>query len=260
MNIFLCIDDTDSIESRGTGELAEMISDFIEKSNWGKTSMVTRHQLLLHKDIPYTSHNSSMCFEAEIEDEYLQNIIEYASDFLKRESEPKSDPGLCVVSMDYLKDSKKLIEFGNKAKKLVLTKEDAYDLAKELNIHLSEHGGSGQGIIGALAGSGLRLSGNDGWFKGSNKLNPSNKIIKVSELCSYSNIDAVRAIDGKYLEDEEEVILGKMVKSMLIDGKAVILVDKTKEEDTEAKWKVCGKRQLMDYEEMKLNVVKEWKK
>lgn len=257
MKIFLCIDDTDSIESRGTGELAEMIADSIKEFNWGKTCMITRHQLLLHKDIPYTSHNSSMCFEAEIEEKYLQNVIDYASEFLERESEPKSDPGLCVVVEDYLKDSKKLMDFGNKAKKVILTKEDAYELAKELNIHLSEHGGSGQGIIGALAGAGLRISGNDGWFKGSNKLNPSNKIIKVSELCSYSNIDAVRDINGKYLENDEEVILGKMVKSMLIDGKAVILVDKAKEEGTEDKWKVCGKRQLMDYEEMKLNVVKE---
>ena len=253
MKIFLCIDDTDSIESRGTGELAEIIANSIEKLNWGKAGMVTRHQLLLHKDIPYTSHNSSMCFEAEIEEKQLENLIKYASEFLEKESEPKSDPGLCVVSMDFLIDSRKLIEFGYKTKKTILTKEEAYKLAKELNIHLSEHGGSGQGVIGALAGAGLRLSGNDGWFKGSNKLNPSNNIIKVSELCSYSNIDAVKDINGKYLEDKEEVILGKMVKSMLIDGKAVILVDKAKE-DSNIKWKVCGKRQLMDYEEMKLNV------
>lgn len=257
MNILLCIDDTDSIESRGTGELAEMISDAIKEFNWGKTQLVTRHQLLLHKDIPYTSHNSSMCFEAEIEEKYLQNIIEYASEFLERESEPKSDPGLCIVAVDYLKDSKKLIDFGHRAKKIILTKEDAYELAKNLNIHLSEHGGSGQGVIGALAGAGLRLSGNDGWFRGSNKINPLNKIIKVSELCSYSNIDAVRTIDGKYLEDGEDVILGKMVKSMLIEGRAVVLVDEAKDKDAEVKWKVCGKREIMDYEEMKLNVVKE---
>lgn len=254
MNILLCIDDTDSIDSRGTGELAENIANAIEGSGWGKTSSVTRHQLLLHKDIPYTSHNSSMCFEAEIEEKYLNNIVDYASDYLKNESEPESDPGLCVVVIDRLKDNNKLIEFGYKAKRAVLTKGNAYDLAKELDIHLSEHGGSGQGVIGALAGTGLRLSGNDGWFKGSHKVFPSNCIIKVLELCSHNNIDKVRSIDGKYLDDYEEIILGKLVKTMLIEGKAVILVDEADIKCEAAKWKTCSKKQLMKYEEMKLSV------
>ena len=153
MNILLCIDDTDSIDSRGTGELAENIANAIENCGWGKTSSVTRHQLLLHKDIPYTSHNSSMCFEAEIQEKYLKNIVDYASGYLKNESEPESDPGLCVVVADYLNDNNKLINFGYKAKRTILTKENAYDVAKELDIHLSEHGGSGQGVIGALCWS-----------------------------------------------------------------------------------------------------------
>lgn len=254
MNILICIDDTDSIDSRGTGELAEIIARNIENYGWGKTYLVTRHQLLLHKDVPYTSHNSSMCFEAEIEPKYLKNIIDYAADFLNNESEPGSDPGLCVVVTDNLNGNEKLIEFGYKAKRMILTKENAYDLAKELKIHLSEHGGSGLGVIGALAGAGLRLSGNDGWFKGAHKVKTSNSTIKVSELCSYNNIDRVKCIHGEYLEDHEEVVIGKLVKTMLIDGQAVVLVDKVDIEGNGAKWKTCGKQQLMNYEEMKLNV------
>lgn len=254
MNILVCIDDTDSIDSRGTGELAENIADNIESCGWGKTCAVTRHQLLLHKEIQYTSHNSSMCFSAEIQSEHLQNIINYAGDYLKNESEPEADPGLCVVVVDDLRDDKSLIEFGYMAKRMILSKENAYDLAKELNIHLSEHGGSGLGVIGALAGAGLRLSGNDGWFKGAHKVKTSNSIIKVSELCSYKNIDRVKCIHGEYLENNEEVVIGKIVKTMLIDGQAVVLVDKVDIEGNGAKWKTCGKQQLREYEEMKLNV------
>ncbi|GIM29244.1 hypothetical protein CPJCM30710_19100 [Clostridium polyendosporum] len=255
MYILLCIDDTDSIDSRGTGTLAEIIANTIESSGWGKRYAVTRHQLLLHKDIPYTSHNSSMCFGAEIEAKYLQNIIDYTVDFLQRESEPESDPGLCVVVVDYLKDNKKLIDFGYKAKRVVLTKENAYDLAKELKIHLSEHGGTGQGIIGALAGAGLRLSGNDGWFKGSHKIKTSDNIIKVSELCSYNNIDKVRSVEGRYLEDDEMIALGNLVKTVLVEGEFVLLVDEVNEESCGVKWKTCSKQQLRKYEEMKFNVV-----
>ena len=255
MDIIVSIDDTDSIDSRGTGELAEMIASFIENNKWGITQPITRHQLLLHKDIPYTSHNSSMCFKAEINQERLQDIIDYAADFLKRESEPEADPGLCIVVIDNLRDEKKLIDFGQKAKRTILTKEDAWELAKELNIHLSEHGGTGQGIIGALSGAGLRLSGNDGWIKGSHKINSSNNIITAKELCSYKNIDKVRYINGSDLEDNEEIMLGKLVKPMLIEGEFVVLVDKIDKEGNEVKWKCCSKQQLMHIEELKLNVV-----
>ena len=44
---------------------------------------------------------------------------------------------------------------------------DAYLLAEQFpELSLSEHGGTGDGVIGALAGVGLRLSGSDGRIKG----------------------------------------------------------------------------------------------
>jgi hypothetical protein len=255
MYILICIDDTDNIESRGTGELAENIASAIERFSWGKTHPVTRHQLLIHEDIPYTSHNSSMCFGVEIEEKYLQDVIGYAANYLQHESEKEADPGLCVVVVDHLEDKKKLIDFGYKAKKEVLTKENAYGLAKELNIHLSEHGGTGQGVIGALAGVGLRLSGNDGKFKGSHKVNTSKGVIKVSDICSHDNIDKVRSLDGRYLEVDEIIMLEGKVKTVMIEGQSVLLVDEISMESQGAKWKNCSKQQIKKYEEMKLNVV-----
>ena len=35
MHIVLCIDDTDNIDSRGTGELATLIAEAIEEKGWG---------------------------------------------------------------------------------------------------------------------------------------------------------------------------------------------------------------------------------
>jgi len=251
MQILVCIDDTDNIESRGTGELAEMIAQAIEKQDWGKCSWITRHQLLLDPAVPYTSHNSSMCFKADINIEYLQQIIDYAANFLEQESQVDADPGLCVIVIDDFLDTKSLIDFGYRVKREVVTKDDAYNLASRLNVHLSEHGGTGQGIIGALAGAGLRLSDNDGWIKGKIKINAPNNIINVRDLCSHPAIDKVRNMHGGYLEDSELIVLGAMVKSIIMEGRAVVLVHKSDEANDLSLWTTCSKKQLANYEELR---------
>ena len=182
MDILLCIDDTDNLESVGTGELAENMADGIQELYGGKCSAITRHQLYVHEDIPYTSHNSSMCFKASIADEALEPIIRYGIDFLERESASGSDPGFCVAPLHTIADIKELIRFGRTAKQEVLTKDAAYDLARRQRVHLSEHGGTGQGIIGALAGIGLRLSGNDGRFKGWFHFEGKDRIMEAGRL------------------------------------------------------------------------------
>lgn len=251
MQILLCIDDTDSIDSRGTGELADMIAGAIEEYGWGKCSWITRHQLLLDPAVPYTSHNSSMCFQADIANGCLQQVIDYASDFLVRECHPESDPGLCVAVIDEVPDNKSLIDFGYKAKQAVVTKEEAYGLARRLSIHLSEHGGTGQGIIGALAGVGLRLSNNDGRVKGKIKIDVPDNIITVQDLCSHPGVDKVRSFDGRYLDDSETVLLGNMVKPVIVEGQTVILVQQSNNNDGRTVWKTCSKDQLRDFEEMR---------
>ena len=129
MRILICIDDTDNLESRGTGDLAAEIARETVKKGWGKCSYITRHQLLVHPDIPYTSHNSAMCFAAEIEASSLESIIDYAAAFLARESAPGSDPGLCVAAIDRLENPEQLIVFGQKAKQSVVSMAEAYALA-----------------------------------------------------------------------------------------------------------------------------------
>ena len=61
MNIFICIDDTDNLESIGTGEVLEELMAALDAQQLAQCSFVTRHQLFIHPDIAYTSHNSSMC-------------------------------------------------------------------------------------------------------------------------------------------------------------------------------------------------------
>ncbi len=119
MQTLVCIDDTDCLGSRGTGHLAAILADDIEERGWGKCFAITRHQLFVHPDIPYTSHNSAMCFAVDLDELMLDSFIDYGSVFLRRESAEGSDPGFCVVVPERLGRPEMLVKFGYKAKKVV---------------------------------------------------------------------------------------------------------------------------------------------
>jgi hypothetical protein len=247
MRIVISIDDTDNLESRGTGELASQIAEELEKNGWGISSYVTRHQLLVHPDIPYTSHNSAMCFTAEVDEATVDTIVTHAADFLARESAPGSDPGLCVAVVDRLHDPDCLLRFGLKAKKEVLTKEEAYKAARCTGVHLSEHGGSGLGVIGALAGAGLRLGGNDGRLKGSIDVATTQGMVSIGELLNHPHVNAIRAIDGSEVHKEDLVKIGEKAKTVLLDGKAVLLVSAAQGDTDGASWQTIPRQQLKRY-------------
>lgn len=246
MKILLCIDDTDNLESRGTGELASLLAEEIEARTWGLTRFVTRHQLLVHPDVPYTSHNSSMCFEADIRAEVLEPLISYAGEFLERESAPGSDPGLCVSVVEHLADPEAIITFGREAKGTVLTKQQAYDLARRLGVHLSEHGGTGHGVVGALAGVGLRLSGNDGRLKGWLRIETDNGLARVEQILAQTTLGGVRSMDGNLLGPDEIVAIDSKPKAVLFEGQAFLMV--SPESGTEVvRWRTTPRQQLKRY-------------
>jgi len=248
VNILVSIDDTDNIESRGTGALASLLSDALENNSWGRCRPVTRHQMLLHPDIPYTSHNSSMCFVAETQTEFLDAFTEFAQSFLQRESASGSDPGLCIVNRDRLGDPNALMAFGKKAKTTIVTKEEAYQLAERLDVHLSEHGGTGLGVIGALAGCGLRLTGNDGRFRGHFKVSAEGDRLSVAELRQQTGVDVVKSLNGAVLQDEEVAQIGEKVKAVLQNGKSTLLVFADPgAQPGQTVWRTCTKQQLRDY-------------
>jgi hypothetical protein len=224
MNVLICIDDTDNLESRGTGELATILAAEIEQRSWGRCDFVTRHQLLVHPDVPYTSHNSSMCFAADLDLAHLDTLIAYAGDFLREESAVGSDPGLCVSVIDQLTDPEAVIAYGRSAKKEVLNKMMAYDLAAQLGVHLSEHGGTGQGVVGALAGIGLRLSGNDGRMKGWLRIETQDGLASVADVMAQTSLGGVRTMEGELLTAGEMVEVDSKPKAVFLDGQIYLMV------------------------------------
>ena len=68
MNYLISIDDTDDVtKAVSTGGIAEEIGRVLTKEGGRIRDGISRHQLLLSDEIAYTSHNSAMCIEIEID-------------------------------------------------------------------------------------------------------------------------------------------------------------------------------------------------
>ena len=157
--VHIGIDDTDNATSRGTGHLARQVLAECAKRGH-KPISVTRHQLLIDPRIPYTSHNSGACVTVEANGD--PTSLDFVFDFVAERSAEGSDPGVCIMpARDIHVD---LQDFGRHATCEVLEIDEALELAKRYNLDLRPLGGTGQGIIGALASPALRSTGNDGRF------------------------------------------------------------------------------------------------
>lgn len=245
MRIYICIDDTDDLtKSTSTGKIADMIGRAITEKYDGRIDRgVTRHQLLIHEDIDYTSHNSSMCMVIDIEGATVEQMKETAEEVLRINMAASSDPGLCFCRMDQLKEPQLLIAYGKRAQKEVIQKEEAYALAKQIGgTVLEEYGGTGIGVIGALAGIGLRLSGSDGVFRGGKGIAEAGETHTVAEWKEKSRIEQIIDFDsGMVLPDDTQVTVGDQMKTCLVDHKVSLVC---KPED--GRYRVCKKKELYE--------------
>ena len=226
MHYWVCADDTDMPGTAGTGRILQGICTELEQKNMGICSPISRHQLFVHRDIPYTSHNSAMCLEIDLAEEIsLPRLTEFMARRIEGLSPDGADPGLCIAGPLAPEARDRLIHFGTKAKQSVLSKEEALDLAQDLGIHLSEHGGTGQGVIGALAGLGLRLSGNDGRYRGWHYPGKPGEVLGAGELCRFASVGRLVSTEGKVLAPEIKVVLAsERIKTMRRDHRQVVVV------------------------------------
>ncbi|WP_297917028.1 hypothetical protein [uncultured Campylobacter sp.] len=200
----LCIDDTDELGGEiSTGLLAEEIAAFA--GSFAPVSFVTRHQLLLDPRINYTSHNSCMCFEAWLSESQKQSVLNFALELLERKSALGAEPGIAAAFEKDILNVQELINFGRSAKEIFLSMERAFETASAQNVFLKELKSGARGVIGALAGIGLRLSGNDGKIRGKFELKESN--LSVAELLGLNFIEAVADKNFKPLSPDERVNL-----------------------------------------------------
>jgi hypothetical protein len=237
MRYLIGIDDTDNLESRGTGHRARQMAELLAQMDLACVLGITRHQLLVSPEIPYTSHNSSACLLVEAEVEKEDAIWAACCDFLLRESASGSDAGLCLAPWQGVSDAVRA--FGARAKQVVLTQLDAVEIARDGVIRLQGLTGTHGGIIGALAGVGLQHAGNDGRFLWLPGLRDLSGIHSVAEICAHGPIDAIRPFDGLDLSPETLVDVGEWVRPILRGGRAILIV-----EEQENEWHIIPKERI----------------
>jgi tRNA(Ile2) C34 agmatinyltransferase TiaS len=188
---FIGLDDTDTLDSRGTGHLARQIAAALAVDY--PVLGVTRHQLLLDPRVPCTKNNSSAAILLNV-DGNLDPIIllERVRALMLDSYQPGSDPGLCVASMV----PAAITEFGRRAQRQLVTQGEAQALAEAHGIPLLGLGGTGDGIIGALAAVGLATSGEDGRYVLVGRSRELSGLQPVSVLLA-AGIPAVQTADGQ---------------------------------------------------------------
>jgi hypothetical protein len=221
MRVYVGFDDTDTLDAdRGTGKLARWFEGALPEGCrlWG----VVRQQLLVDPGIAYTSHNSSACAVVEcVDPSCLKPVLEGAIKHIESYALPGSDPGLCVVS-DRDLCLPDLTRFGLACTNSIMTQRDAL---KTVNgAHLSAHGGTNDGIIGAAAAVGLTASG---W---------SGRLIEFGGLRGFPPIISVEALeraginvislgrDAEVPAPDDTVETFGWLRPRLFGGKAVLLI------------------------------------
>lgn len=237
MHVYIAIDDTDNLESRGTGFRARQLALGLREAGLATPLAVVRHQLLVHPDIPYTSHNSSASILVETEKD-KKKIIAYGEEFLLRESADGADAGLCVADENQISPS--IILWGELAKRMVLTEEEAYSLSSNCGIYLKGLTGRKTGVIGSLAAVGLAVVGNDGrvlWLK---NLRETSGILSISELKSRVGIDEIISVSGLIVNENDLINTGEWCRPIMLNKKITIFVEEDKQHET-YQWRVASK-------------------
>ncbi len=221
MRVFVGFDDTDANDSEyGTGKVARWFQPMLPEGC--RCQGVVRQQLLVCDDIPYTSHNSAACMVLEVAaPDLLASLVEQAVRHIEAHAADGSDPGLCVVAEDHpaLAD---LMAFGRRCTHAVASQAEALHQAD--GAHLSGHGGTHDGIIGAAAAVGLTASGWSGRYIEFGNLRGAPEVMTVADI-QRQNIEVVAEDrDAQIPAPGDRVLTHRWLRPRLIGHRPVLLV------------------------------------
>ena len=221
------VDDTDAGASIGTGALARELQVHLLQHVGGRAEGITRHQLLIHPDIPYTSHNSSACLSVWLPAS-RQDVVATCERFVRFLFHSGADPGLCVA--DHAAPSPRFVELGRRAQSEVVAKDEALARGRDEGVHLAELGGTGLGVIGALAACALRMSGDDGRFIQLDGIRELKGDLTVRDIQARSPIAHIEDETGVRLGPDCLVHTNGWVRPGLVNGAIVLRVTRTGDE------------------------------
>jgi hypothetical protein len=235
VRIYVGFDDTDNLgAAQGTGKLARWFEGKLPEGC--SLEGVLRQQLLVSEGIPYTSHNSAACVIVNAPaTTFVQVLIENAIAHLEVCSLDGSDPGVCVAGEGDASLSG-LVEFGLVCTRKIVTQKQAIKAAS--NVHLSGHGGTNDGIIGAAAAVGLTASGWNGRFIEYRGLRNFSDVVSVADLERSDMVVVSIDRDARVPAPEDVVHTKGWLRSRLWGSRAVVMVAPI----GEGVWKSVGEK------------------
>lgn len=216
------IDDTDVLgAAMGTGKLVRLLAERLPPV-WRMVGVV-RHQLLVHPDVPFTSHNSPACAVVERADPAAadpQDLVQRAHAHVLALCSEGSDPGVCVAPWSGVSEA--LMHFGRRCGRDVVTQAEAYAAAGDLSLH--GLGGTDDGVIGAAAAVGLTRWGYAGRFIEYGELRALPETVSVAELEALGIEVVSMAHDAPPLTRECRILARGKVRPRLIAGRPILPV------------------------------------
>ena len=158
--IYIALDDTDMLDTRGTGHLAREIAAKLAETY--PLVGVTRHQLSSDPRVPCTHKNSSAVIHLDAPADAVPDLLAQTKALMLADFILGSDPGLCVAADEQVPEA--ITEFGYKAKNGYVPQSEAWAVAAQHGMSLFGLGGTEDGVIGALASVGLAAGGDDGRY------------------------------------------------------------------------------------------------
>ncbi|HSI21597.1 MAG TPA: hypothetical protein VK959_01125 [Methylophilaceae bacterium] len=246
IDVLIGLDDTDNLESCGTGFHARTIASELKARGLASPAHITRHQLLMSPLVPYTSHNSAACVRVSAEAGNIPSILDYCRDYLVANSAEGSDAGLCVAAENVI--TSEIQRFGFLCKRRRVYQQDARRVAEAYGLPLLGLTGTHDGIIGALSAVGLHASGSDGrllWLKGVREM--TDQVVDLGELFASTGLDIVQSVEGEVLTDSAlKIAMSSWPRAVWMNGEAVLIVEKGEEHDG-ADWRVASKQYLKQF-------------
>lgn len=216
---FVGLDDTDILESRGTGHLAREIAMALAADY--RVLGVTRHQLLLDPRVRCTKNNSAAAIALEVHgdgDGDLDALLHQVRAMMLADYQPGSDPGLSVARTV----AGAIVDFGRRAKEKLVTLPEAWSLAESYGVRLAGLGGDRSGVIGALAAVGLAATGEDGRYVMVGSCRELTGMQPVEALLE-AGVAAVQTLDGKIVT--EGPVLTDKLRPARRGGRPVAVVE-----------------------------------
>jgi tRNA(Ile2) C34 agmatinyltransferase TiaS len=214
--IYIGIDDTDTLTSRGTGHLARDIAAAL--TDRYRVLGVTRHQLLEDPRVPCTKKNSAAVLHlADGNGTSTDALLAEIRALMLADFQPGSDPGLCVARAV----PEPVTAFGRRTQRALVTRDEALTLARAHSVPLLGLGGDESGVIGALAAVGLAVTGDDGRYVLVGRIRELRGLQPVAALLE-AGVEAVQTPDGDPVTEGD--VLTDKLRPAHRDGRPVAVV------------------------------------